>query len=65
MFKSAFNIYLSFYSLTGVSIQVMAKFIDLNEHKITHKMKLKNKKSAVDFDENPVDDPFYEMKMKI
>lgn len=28
-------------------------------------MKLKNKKSAVDFDENPVDDPFYEMKMKI
>lgn len=28
-------------------------------------MKLKNKKSAVDFDENPVEDPFYEMKMKI
>jgi hypothetical protein len=65
VFKTAFNIYLSFYSFSGISIQIIAKFIDLNEHKMTHKMKLKNKKSAVDFDENPVEDPFYEMKMKI
>ena len=43
----------------------MAKFIDLNELKETHRLKLKNKKLVVDFDENPLEDPFYEMKIKI
>ena len=30
-FHSCFNIYLSFYSETGISIQLTANFIDVNE----------------------------------
>ena len=65
-FKHTQNIYISFYSEQGTQIQVSTKFVDIHEHRNKKKEELQDKTPVqFDFDDNPHDDPFYEIKQQI
>ena len=56
------NIFISFLSLKGCSINVKIRFIDLNLQKRVRK---KESTKDIDFNENPKADPFFELRLKM
>jgi len=63
-FKHAYNIYLAFLSQQGLSIKVTVNFIDIHEHRKKKRDDEYKEREPVqfDFDDNPHDDPFFEIK---